>query len=226
MHLQGVWFRFARMLRELADIVLGRGGSAFPAACRGNTVQIKYSYNVDRAVQVMAYIVERLGATDKVKLMKLVYLADRDHFIQTGVSITRDRQCAMQHGPVPSNTLNVINGDILVPAERVFDFLHLNDNRVELRRSPGVGLLSPSERQVLDQIIRMHGSKPTWGLVRETHELPEYNACFVEGTSRPIPYEHIAKVSGSAERFRLNRPVITQEMAAEMAPPLSSGADL
>src|ERR1700730_3427036 len=112
-------------------------------------MQIRFQFHPDKAIQAMAFMVQRLGTTDKVKLMKLVYLADREHFIQYGYPITGDKLCAMPWGPVPSHTLDVLNGDMMIPQERIFSFLHVIDNKVELRSSPGESLLGESEREVL-----------------------------------------------------------------------------
>jgi uncharacterized phage-associated protein len=189
-------------------------------------MSIRFQFNLGRAVQAMAYLLERIGATDKVKLMKLMYLADRAHYIDFGYPITGDRLVAMPLGPVPSTTLNALNGEIAGSQDRVFPFLHLDDVRVSLRKSPGTDQLGDSERAALDRVVQEHGAKDTWRLVRETHKLPEYVECYVEGTSRPIAYERIARVSGSDARYRKNRPVISREGAARMACPFPAGDDL
>jgi len=189
-------------------------------------MQIVFRFNLQKALQVLCYLLEKLGPTDKVKLIKLVYLADRTHFIEHGTSITGDRQCAMKWGPVPSCTLDALNGEVRGADAELFAFIHINDNRVEQRRSPGQALLSGAERDTLDRIIREHGAKQTWSLVEETHRLPEYVESYVEGTSTTIPYERIAKFSGSEARFRNDRAVISLETAAQMTCPFPPDSDL
>ena len=49
----------------------------------------------------------RLDA-DYLKLIKLLYLADRAALIETGSPITGDRYVSMKFGPVLSNVLNLI----------------------------------------------------------------------------------------------------------------------
>lgn len=50
------------------------------------------------------------GAASVLKLMKLLYLADRQFLADFGVSITGDRMVSMPHGPVLSQTLDLMNG--------------------------------------------------------------------------------------------------------------------
>ena len=177
---------------------------------------INFQFHPEKAVQAMAYVVRRLGPMDKIKLMKLLYLADREHFIEVGFPITGDQPRAMRWGPVPSDSLDLLNGEPLLPADRVFRFLHVDDNRVELRQSPGEELLTDSERRVLDQVIGTWGRTETRELIQETHRLPEYVECYVQGTSSKIPYDRIAKASGSPSRFRRDRPVITEATASQI----------
>jgi uncharacterized phage-associated protein len=190
------------------------------------TLRISFRFKLETAVQAMAYLLEQIGTTDKAKLMKLVYLADREHFIRFGFPITGDRLCALKHGPVPSFTLDALNGDFQQSDEAVFQYLHVDDHQVTLRQAPGASQLSPEARETLEQIVRQHGHKETWNLVAETHRLPEYVDSYVEGTSKTIPYERIAKASGNADRFRLNRPVISAETAARLSCPFPADPDL
>jgi hypothetical protein len=158
--------------------------------------------------------------------MKLVYLADREHFIRHGVAITGDRQCAMPYGPVPSHTLDLLNGDAWEDGDYVYQYLHLEDRRVRLRLFPETNELTEMEIQTLDHVIQRNGATETWKLVKQTHRLPEYEEAYVEGTSRPIPYERIAKFSGNPDRFRHNRPVVSQATADRMINPFPPDLDL
>ena len=182
-------------------------------------MQIQFKFQPEKAVAVMGYILARLGPTDRVKLMKIIYLADREHFIRTGIPITGDRQCAMDYGPVPSQCLNLLGDASPLPRDYVFRYLHLNF-RVELREPPAFDLLSDSERAVLDDVTTRNGPTDVWKLVRETHKLPEFAESFVEGTSRPIPYERIAAHSNNENRFRHGRMVISAEAGARIDCPL------
>lgn len=180
---------------------------------------IEFEYDIEKAIHAMAYLVDRLGQVEKVKLMKLLYLADRDHFVEHGVPITRDTLYALPFGPVPSRTLDVLNGQYLEHHNRVFEYLHVDDNNVSCRAKPGVDALTDTEKKVLDRVIAEFGATSRWRLVRQTHELPEYKEVFREGTSTRIPYEIILKHHGGERRYRHGRPVISPKMAAHIVCP-------
>ena len=187
---------------------------------------LRFAFNLDKSIQVIGYLLSRLGTTDKVKLMKLVYLADREHFIRHGYPITGDAPYAMPHGPVPSATLDAVDGQTPGAQERVFRYIHVDDFRVSVRSSPGTSVLAADECATLDDVITRHGPTNTWALVNQTHQLPEYVAAYIEGTSRPITYEAIARASGDERRYRNDRTVISPEGAAHMLCPFPSGSDL
>lgn len=190
---------------------------------------MRFQFEQDKAIQTMAYIVKRLGAVQKVKLMKLIYLADKTHFLRVGHPITGDRPCAMPHGPVPSATLDLLNGNWPEP-DLAMQTLHLTDNTVMLRHDPGTGALSPEELATLDEILAVHGDTHHWTLVDATHDLPEYKEARENAATRGkrsvyITYESILKYAGDESHYRLNRPVVSSETVGHLLCPLNAGAD-
>lgn len=128
-------------------------------------MEMRFQFEQSKAIQVMAYLVGRLTSVEKVKLMKLVYLADKAHFLRCGYPITGDRLCALPYGPVPSLTLDVLNGDIWPEPEAAYEFLHLDDNTVMLRSDPGHALLNADETQRWMQFVPNMG---LWQLGRSS----------------------------------------------------------
>ncbi len=189
-------------------------------------MRITFQFNPEKAIQAITYVLEHMGQpVDKVKLTKLLYLADRQSFIAHGVSITGDRLVAMQYGPVPSGCLDLLNGMPNINPDLIYRHLHIEDNQVILREIAPPTLLTESDICVLDEVIRQFGSIPKWTLVRQTHSLPEYQANYVEDTSTTIPFEGIAQASGDERRFRLGRPVISVQTASAMPCPFNPGSD-
>ena len=64
---------------------------------------IHFQFDPAKAMQMIGYVVARVGPVDKVALTKQLYIAERDHFIKHGYPITGDRLYAMPRGPVPSD---------------------------------------------------------------------------------------------------------------------------
>ena len=183
---------------------------------------IKFNFDAEKALHAMAYVVRALGHVEKVKLMKLLYIADKEHFLEHGYPIAGDSQSAMPHGPVPSNTLDVLNGESL---QDVFAILHQDDNTITLRHYPDKSRLTEDDERTLDRVLVEHGGKQTWTLRNETHEYPEYKEVYVEGSSRRIPYELMLKHSGDERHFRHGRPVISAGTVERMTCPFAPGED-
>lgn len=183
-------------------------------------MRIRFQFHPEKAVQAAGYLLERLGgASDKVRLMKLMYLADRDHFLAQGRPITGDMQYALPHGPCPTCTLNLLAG--LDPDQNDYVFKHITTTKEQFRleANPGTSCLEPSEIEVLDAVLSRYGSLHTWPLRKLTHDLPEYIECEVGSSSALIPYEVILRHHGGPQGFRSNRPVISPQMAAHMLCP-------
>jgi uncharacterized phage-associated protein len=183
---------------------------------------IRFKYDIPKAIQAMAVLLRCADgkSIDKAKLMKLIYLADRAMFIQRGIPITGDQPFAMKLGPVPSKTMDLVEGDLHPIYQGIYKNLRLNNYTVSLVDDPGQNLLSDDELTALRTMWYEHGHKDTIPLCYETHHLPEWKERFKDGTSTPIPYEEIARHSGNPERYRLGRVVISPEMAEIMPSPL------
>jgi hypothetical protein len=188
---------------------------------------IVFQFDLDRSVRAMAYLVDQLGAVEKIKLLALLYVADRTHLLRHGYPITGDQPYAMEWGPVPLTCMNVLNGTFLSDPDAAFRCLHVADTKVMLRQRPSYEGFRPEETETLVAVVRESGGKDTWALVRETQGYPEYKSARVEPAPAPIPYELILRDSGDESRFRMGRPVISPATAARMVSPFpASDADL
>ena len=68
-------------------------------------------FNVRKAAQVAAFFTREEGGTiDVLKLVKLIYLAERECLERYEFSVLNDSLVSMDHGPVNSKTYNHING--------------------------------------------------------------------------------------------------------------------
>jgi uncharacterized phage-associated protein len=207
-----------------AEVVRGTQRSRL----RGHgTVQIEFPFNLEKALGAMVYLVDRLGSVDKVKLTKLMYIADRNHFIQHGHPITGSHQKAMDYGPVPSECLDALDGELWPNPDAALPYLHIDDNSVTARDKSVVQALEESERAALDQVLRSFGSADKWALVQHTHSFPEYQTVYAgcKRTSRLIPYELLLQLYGGENGFRHGRPVISEATLAHMVCPIPAGAD-
>ena len=73
-------------------------------------------FDAKKAAHVAAYFALKSGGSINVlKLSKLLYLAERESMRLYGEPMFYDRLVSMDHGPVTSITLNLINGDTQSP---------------------------------------------------------------------------------------------------------------
>jgi uncharacterized phage-associated protein len=72
-----------------------------------------FVFNEQKTAQIAAwFLAQERGTMPHLKLMKLMYLAERESMEKHGFPMTGDRFVSMEHGPVLSRTLNHINGSI------------------------------------------------------------------------------------------------------------------
>lgn len=166
-------------------------------------------FNERRVAQMAAYLLSReKGRMKYLKLMKLLYLADRESMKRHGHPISGDRYVSMEHGPVLSHTLNLINGAVKFQ-ERGWGYWIADeaDYAVSLRRKTSrdaLDELSDADMDVLSAVHDKFGSMDEWRLVRYTHRYcPEWED--PNGSSIPIDYETIFRALGctSAEAKKL-----------------------
>ena len=158
-----------------------------------------------RTAQAAAFLLHRAGGTLPIlKLIKLLYLAERHSFQRYGEPLTGDALVAMNNGPVLSATYDHIKGN-LPSAQQGWDtwVSSRNGNQVSLRdsdmiRSPEQDLLrlSDSDLEILEETWTQFGHMSPWALVAYTHSdaCPEWE--HPHGTSRPITYETLFPALG------------------------------
>lgn len=133
----------------------------------------------ERATQAAARLLQRRGGRmSYMKLLKLLYLADRKALLSFGRPITYDRYVSMDHGPVLSQTYNLMVAEES-PDEQPSYWRSVisgpSDYEVSLRVSvPPNDQLSPAEEGVLDDVFEEFGGLSRWKLVDFVHTLPEW----------------------------------------------------
>ena len=127
-----------------------------------------------------------------MKLIKLLYLVDRRSLLERGAPVTYDRYVSMQHGPVLSETLDLINYGSS-PSEESYWETHIDqDSRYEVSLTGDcpVDELSDAELALARAVHAEFGALDRWAVVDYVHRLPEWRD---PGEARvlPIRYEDI-----------------------------------
>lgn len=145
-----------------------------------------------KKIQAAGVILRDRGPTDRLRLLKLLYIADREALKQRGVPILGGLMVAMKHGPLHSEVYDLIRGSHASEAEWSACF-QSQGNTITMIHDPGRMDLSPFEIDLLNSVTDRYQDVDTWELSELTHEFQEWVQSFQKGTSRPIPSEQLLK---------------------------------
>lgn len=155
------------------------------------------TYREEKATQAAARLLElRGGKMSYLKLLKLLYFADRRALVKLGRPITFDKYFSMENGPVLSQTCDLIKDNAPGKSGRYWrQFIEKKDYDVQLKKTAPVDQLSEAEEDILEKVFKKYGRMNRWDIVELTHKLPEY---LDPPTRSPIPlsYADILKAAG------------------------------
>jgi len=161
---------------------------------------IEFKFNEKKTTQIVSLFIEKEGEKiNYMKLIKLLYLADREALLNWERSLTGDCYVSMKNGPVLSRVLDIINygkeAPIIMNSHSYwYKYISEPDKfNVELIDNPGVDKLNKKEIDLVDKIYDEFGEFNQWDLVEICHDiLPEWEN--VDKTSKPITIDNILDV--------------------------------
>lgn len=121
----------------------------------------------------------RGGRMHYIKLIKLLYLVDREAILKWGAPITTDHWVSMKNGPVGSNVLNLITEETREkPIWSKYISPPLGDWEVELKTNVNFpnDCLSRAEENLIKKVYDEYGYRNRWDLIDNVmHNLPEWS---------------------------------------------------
>lgn len=162
----------------------------------------------EKVAQMAAYLLlKRGGRMAYLKLMKLLYLSNRQSILKHGRMIGEDSLYSMKFGPVMSNTLNLIRGKAEGIGDYWYNLIETNGHNVSLRSDPRemdadevFDELSRADIRILDEIYSRYGHMNRFDLANMTHlesVCPEWHD---HGNSRkPIDLKEMLISEGKSE---------------------------
>lgn len=157
-----------------------------------------FVFNQLKSAQAAAFIVQLAGGhLAYLKLIKLLYLADREALLRRGKPITGDQMVSMRHGPVLSDICDLIRyGHEEGKDEPWFQYLtEAQDYEIALVQEKfATDELSEFERNLLREIYEAYRNYSKWQIRDFTHTLPEY--VDPKGSSLPIDPATILREAG------------------------------
>lgn len=144
-------------------------------------MKILLEFDYKKATQAINYLTKKEGGKiDKLKLIKLVYFADRYHLRKFGRPIVNDAYFAMPYGPVGSSVKDIAEfSDFLAEEENDYASQFISrgssDNTVVSISDVDKDVFSDSELEALNFSYNEFGNFPASKLVDLAHKYPEWN---------------------------------------------------
>ena len=138
-------------------------------------------FDYKKATQSINYLAIREGGQiGKLKLIKLIYLADRYHLRRYGRPLVNDSYYAMRHGPVGSAVKDIAGfSDFLDKTELSYANQYIKagkkKNTIVSKDKVDTGVFSESELEALNFAFDEFGSQSPTSLVNLTHRYPEWD---------------------------------------------------
>jgi uncharacterized phage-associated protein len=131
-----------------------------------------------KATQTLNYFAIKAGGKiKKLKVLKLIFLADRYHLRKYGRLITNDRYVAMKYGPVPSTVEDIAKGNVNhVIKTYTLKYIRTTVNGIQIESINPVdsSFLSKTDIEALEFSWKNFGHFDRWSLSDFTHHYPEW----------------------------------------------------
>lgn len=128
-------------------------------------------FSEEKVTHMASYLlIKRGGRMSYMKLLKLLYLAEREALVKWGESMSGDKFVSMPHGPVMSSTY-----DLMQTRTKLWDTFITSESNKEVSVNPQISIddldeLSRSEIKILDSVFDDFGTMGRWELVDYTHD--------------------------------------------------------
>lgn len=136
------------------------------------------AFSYHKAIQALNFFARQNSdcTIDKLRVLKLVFFADRYHLRKYGRTVTNDRYYAMRLGPVPSATKEMVDLTLIDSRERHYaaEYLAKGKGTNSLRSIADLDLdvLSETDLEALRFSWRVFGHRTD--VVSKTHSYPEW----------------------------------------------------
>lgn len=156
---------------------------------------MRSNFDEQKATEIAARFLKLRGdQMHYLKLIKLLYLLDREALGRWGVPVTTDVYVSMPHGPVTSQIYDLLIGDEI---EKPFWEQYISaprDYQVSLLKEAPADKLSRAEEALIQEIFERYGRMNRWEIRDLTHRLPEWKD--PHGSSFPIEIREILAAQG------------------------------
>jgi uncharacterized phage-associated protein len=175
---------------------------------------MNFRFNFEKTLQaagVLLHLEEK--RMSRLRLLKFLYIADRELLAEAAHPITGDVGCAMKYGPVLSRVYDLIKGTGPRAVEWD-DYIHSDGYLVKLIKEPARGKLSKEEVEKLYEIVERYRGTHDDELSELTHAFPEWKQHYVADDSGGcrIPWEDMLRAQ---DRDDMIEPAAEEEKARQ-----------
>ncbi len=157
---------------------------------------MRFVFDERKTAHAATWLLRHRGSMPYMKLIKLLYLADRQSLIETGYPLTGDKHFSMDRGPVLSAVLDAIHYGSEVWNQYVSGPTGY-DVSLALTEETALYDLSEYDIEVLTHIDETFGHLDQWALVDYTHTLPEWED--PSGGAIPIDTRVVLQSAGMSD---------------------------
>ncbi len=156
-------------------------------------------FDFDKSLEASAYLLNLGGGSmEYIRLLKLLYIAERELLAEDASPLTGDACQAMKNGPVLSTVYDIIM-DKNWQSAKWHRFITTSGYLIKLVDDPGFDHLSASIVTKLRAVHARYRETNTWDLVEKTHEFPEWTKNYSGTGAATIPLEDILEGMGAEE---------------------------
>lgn len=135
-------------------------------------------YDYKKMVQVFNWFAKKNGGEiDKLKLMKLIFLADREHLRRYGRFLCGGTYYGMQMGPVHSEAKDLIDQTDFSDEKEIEyrnKFIEKENHTIKSKSEVDYDQFSETDLEILEKIWEIFGKYDKSKLIEITHLLPEW----------------------------------------------------
>ncbi|MGL6073231.1 MAG: Panacea domain-containing protein [Fimbriiglobus sp.] len=151
----------------------------------------RFQFQFKKSLQAVGVILKaHNGKMERLRLLKLLYIADRELLAEAGCTLTGDQPFAMKHGPVLSKLYDLIKGT--AKNEEWDTVIDRDHYQMVLKSDIGYGSLSRCELNKLYEVCSRYENLDTFDLVDITHSFKEWILSYdpSRSTSSPMDWEN------------------------------------
>ena len=152
-------------------------------------------FDKDKAIEAILYVADRVPNGDLYKTLKVLLFADRSHLEKHGRFITGDTYLAMEYGPVPSNTYDIIKhvrGDGAFGPPEAIESFQVEGRNIIPSRPANEELFSISDLKCIEESLEENKDLGFTALKEKSHDhiykSADYNGTIgIEDFAKELP---------------------------------------